>query len=273
MSGAHDEFGNRLGTIITLVGSFAGTTSYAFVKLQTPYEPHMMAGYERLLTTGWLALFAVAGYGLLWTSAEGLFGWHFGGGGGPSLPSGWKAIVLSLATTLPLILLPPSFEFISRKAIVLPLHWYAGVAMAAAAALGHLLLYGTATPRILGLRDRVFPQGNPLDVKRAIWMEFIYAAIHFSSTVFVYQIIVHLERLSLLGLMWSGVRTTIAAAIFFLGACSYIYVKFPASLVPVAVALPDGSEWIDSRWVAARGIVNGSILMVAFMIGILLESP
>jgi hypothetical protein len=204
----------------------------------------------------------------LWSSLDKLFGWNFGEGGGPGLPKGWQAVVLSLATTLPLVSLPPACELIFKKHIVLPFHYRASFIMIFTAALGHVLLYGTKTPRIRGFRDRIFPQNNQLNFWKATQMEAVYTIVHFFSTVFVYQIVIQQQTFA--GLWTALTNTAVSGFIFFFGACTYIAVRYPASLVPIPVTLPDGSIWPDNRWVAMRAVVNGAILMAAFMIGILI---
>jgi hypothetical protein len=136
-------------------------------------------------------------YGILWSVANRIFGWDFGEGAGPDLPQGWEAVVLSLCTTLPLTIVPGAFEFITRKQIVLPSHYRASALMIVAAAIGHVLLYGTRGPRIRGLRDRVFPSGSPLDPWAAVRMEAIYAVVHFVSTIFAYQVGLEIEDLTI----------------------------------------------------------------------------
>jgi len=247
-----------------------GATAWALGRLAIPPDPNMVSGYERILTALVLGGLAAAAYGILWSAANKWFNWSYGEGAGPELPQGWHAAVLSLCTTLPLTILPPAFEFIAKKHIVLPLHYRGSAFMILTAAIAHVLLYGTRTPRIKGLRARVDPPGSPLDFWRAVQMEAIYATVHFVSTVFVYQIVVGSETITTVSLWIAIEKTIISGLVFFTGACSYIVCRYPSSLVPVLITRSDGSTEMNDRWVAVRGVVNGAILMVAFTIGILL---
>jgi hypothetical protein len=268
----HWEILNRTSAVIGTVTFVIANFVYAVDLLSRPkHSGDMITGYERVLTALVLGGAAAVAYGLLWSTANRIFGWHYGDGGStPTLPKGWAAVVLSLSTTLPLALLPPLYEFFSKREILLPLHYDASVIMIISAAFGHLLLYGTEKPRVYGFRDRVFPVNSPLSLFRAIEMEVIYTAVHFASTVLVYQLAVHVDHLSYQVIFEAIRNTLISSFIFFFGASSYIMSRYPSSLVAVPVEQADGSLYMDDRWVTARGIVNGAILMVAFMIGILL---
>jgi hypothetical protein len=258
----------RIETIVALLMFGISVTAYVLQQLSTQKSSNLIIGYDRIQTTLILAGFAMLAYGIFWSIVCKICGWNYGEGAKSELPQGWEAVVLSFCTTLPLAILPSTFELITRKRLVLESHWRASAFMIVAAAVAHLLLYGTRAPRIEGLRDRIFPQGSPLDLGKALWMEFVYTIVHFLSTVFVYQLALD-PTLSVSNLWSVTVKTLLSAAIFFIGACSYIVARYPASLVPVPVKRRDGSTVMDDQWAAARGVVNGAILMVAFTIGIL----
>lgn len=270
MNKTKDPFGllGRIGTIVGLVIAGIKIIAYVFDQISIPESPILITGHDRIQTTLILAGFSMLAYGILWSLACKIFGWSYGEGAKSELPQGWEAVVLSFCTTVPLALLPRLFELITRERLVLESHWRASVLMIIAAATAHLLLYGTRTPRIRGLRDRVFPQGSPSELGNALLMEFIYAVVHFLSTVFVYQL--SLAPILDASNLWSAmIKASLSGAIFLIGASCYIVVRYPASLGPVPVKKRDGSIVMDDQWAAARGVVNGAILMVAFTIGIL----
>jgi hypothetical protein len=261
-----------LGKMVTIVGlAVPGISAiwFAMAQLAEPKSPHLISGVDRIQTALILGVVGMAAYGILWSAACKIFGWSYGEGSRSELPQGWEAVVLSLCTTIPLTILPAAYEFFTRKRLVLDTHYRASLLMIFAAAIAHLLLYGTRSPRIKGLRDRIFPQQSSLDAGRAFRMELIYTVVHFVSTVTVYQLALD-PTISLSNFWWITVKTFISGVLFFTGACSYIAIRYPSSLGPVPVTLRDGSVVMDDQWAAARGVVNGAILMMALMIGILL---
>jgi len=247
---------HRIGNVLA-VALIVGVIAIVWKLLEAPNESNVLSGYERALTAIALGLFAAGLYGVFWRIIELIFGWQFGSGIG-GLPKGFQAVALSLATTLPLLILPPVFQLATSKQLVLPMHYPASAAMIITAAVGHLLLYGSYTPEFRGLRNILLPFGiDTADLPRAIAMEGVYAIVHFVSTVFVYQLVLHLFNLSLSELGAVTYKTFFSGLIFFLGASTFVAICYPESI-------------IESHWVAIRGIVNGAILMVALTIGILL---
>jgi hypothetical protein len=252
------SFRQSLHTVykVLAIGLIVGVIVIVWNLLAGPTEPNLVNGYERALTAIVLGLFAAAAYGVFWRIIELIFGWQFGSGIG-GLPKGLQAVALSLATTLPLLILPPAFQWLTSKQLVPPMHYPASFAMIIGAAAGHLLLYGTYTPEFRGLRNILLPFGiDTADLSRAIAMEAVYAVVHFVSTVLVYQIILHVSNLSVPEIGAAMYKTLFSGLIFFLGASSFVTLCYPESI-------------IESHWVAIRGIVNGAILMVALTIGIL----
>ena len=259
---------NKMNAIVGLAVPGISAIWFAMAQLAEPKSPDLISGLDRIQTALILGVFGMAAYGILWSAACKIFGWSYGEGARSELPQGWEAVVLSLCTTIPLAILPSAYEFLTRKQLVPHTHYRASLLMIIAAAIAHVFLYGTRSPRIKGLRDRIFPQGSSFDVGRAFRMELVYAVVHFVSTVTVYQLALD-PTLSLSNLWWIAVKTFVSGALFFVGACSYIAIRYPSSLGPVPVTLRDGSVVMDDQWAAARGVVNGAILMMAFMIGVL----
>jgi hypothetical protein len=252
---------NLAGTVVGLIAAAAGAIAWAYSIITADLPNDLLGGYLRALAAVGIGLAGAGGYGVIWMLAEKLVLHTSYGPGVGGLPKGLEAVVLSFATTLPLTFFPPIAQAIFTVRLVYPWHFRASVAMIIAAALGHVILYGTKTPATRGLRAIVFPHGMESPTwGRAIQMEIIYALVHFFSTVFVYQIAVHASDFGFWQL-WLALRNTIASGlIFFFGASATV------SLIAFG-----NREWLtDPKWVGVRGITNGVILMVALTLGILM---
>ena len=92
--------------------------------------------------------------------------------------------------------------------------------------------------------------------QRAVSIEAIYANVQFWSIVFVYQISAHIFQLDLWQVVFAIVTTISSSLIFFFGVLAFLIVRYPESVT-------------NPQWVAIRGVVNGTILMVALSVGIL----
>jgi hypothetical protein len=221
----------------------------------------MLEGYDRGITAFAIGLLAAGGYGILWAIAEKVILHTQHGPGIGGLPKGLEAIALSLATTLPLTFIPWLWQFFTSTRILFPGHFQACAAMIVAAGLGHIILYGTKKPPVKGIRFILFPPEMEFpDWWTATRMEFVYALVHFFSTVFVYQIVLHLADLSL-PMIWNAFVKTIASGlIFFFGAATTVTV----------IRMGDPKRLTNPSWVGVRGITNGIILMIALTFGILM---
>lgn len=261
----------RFNTFLSIISIILGIIDGTHVRLTGIHLPAGIEFFQRgastisgtdvlnaLLPIG---LIAAGIHGVLWTSTERYFGWHFGAGGHTALPQGWEAVVLSLTLTLPLMFVPPLYGFVMGSEIAVPgRHYIYGYIMVAfavvmTAALGHLLLYGTKALRFHGLRNIIFPLDSPLNRWRALCMEAVYGLVHFSTIVFIYQ---EFSR----SLIWPPnvliIRATLLPAFFwFVCISAYILVKYPESL-------------IDRTWIQVRGFLSAVLLMVALTGGMLM---
>jgi hypothetical protein len=91
-------------------------------------------------------------------------------------------------------------------------------------------------------------------------MELVYAICHFVSTVFTYQIVVHFLNSGDWDLFDALVKTAVSGAIFFFGASATVSI----------ITMADTRLLIHPAWIGVRGIVNGTVLMIALSFGILM---
>lgn len=259
---------SKLRDDVQLVGAIVGlliatvTAIYWAWQFVTAPMAGMVTGYERGMTAFAIGGFSAGAYGVLWAGGEKIVTHTRYGPGIGGLPKGWEAVILSLATTLPLAVLPLLGQFVLSKQIV-PLvpHFFASVAMVVAAAGGHVLLYGTKKPEFSGLRNIIFPpRTKSADWGTAILMESVYATVHFFSTIFVYQLFVQMPAISFETLWAALYKTVLSGSIFFFGASATVTV----------IALSDRKWLTNPAWVGVRGMANGTILMFAFTFGILM---
>lgn len=250
-----DKTLNRVGSLLSIVG-FVFTGSDFLKRMSIPpYSLNFISDTHRLYVLLFLGLVAAIAHAVLWTLAEKTFDWQFGGGGGKVLPKGWQAVTLSITLTLPLVIVPPAYQLFTNDHIVLPHHFLAGGIMILTAACGHILLYGSRILNFAGIKNIIMPLRSSLNIRRALFMEFLYAFIHFSTIVLPYQIIVRIQYGSLDSSLL--INTLISALVFFFGACICISIRYPESLR-------------DPSWIQVRGVINGLILMVALTGGMLI---
>jgi DNA-binding winged helix-turn-helix (wHTH) protein len=205
----------------------------------------------RLQPILWIAIAVAMAHSVLWALAERLFGWNFREG--ILLPQGFSAVVLSLTMTVPLIFGPPLYEHLFRTRIIFSRHWLGGALIVVFSALGHLILYGSKTIQFVGLRNLISPLGIPGEY-RALPMELIYAAVHFSSIVLVYRIMVDSQSRRVT--MRSLGPTFIACLIWLSCDSIFIVLKYPASLA-------------NGQIILLRGFLNASTLMMTLAGGML----
>ena len=212
-----------------------------------------ITGAELLTAILFIGLVAAIIHGVLWHFTETEFGWNFGGGGGSSMPAGYQAVILSLTLTVPLVILPPIYQLIFGKQILLERHYLASMAIIIGAAIGHLIMYGTNTPRIPGLKESIYPVGTSVTIYRAVSMEFVYAVVYFSSIVLVYQLVANTEYRP----MAIIVKYILSLLAWFLAISTYIVVMYPASIT-------------DSTWVQVRGVISALCLEIGLIGGMLM---
>ncbi len=212
-------------------------------------------GLARVQAVLVIGLAAAAAHGILWTKIEGISGWDHGSGGGESLPEGWSAVVQSATITIPLAAFPPLYGYLFHEPIVPRGHALASCCMIAAAAVGHLVLYGVKSLKIPGLKRMIYPLNSPANLRRALKMELIYAVIHFSSIVLTYR----------LALQFQGVQSStnpflsalISASLWLMGVSVFILLRFPKSL-------------IEKRSIELRGLINGLMLLITLQGGMMM---
>jgi hypothetical protein len=212
-------------------------------------------GLPRVLAILVIGLAAAAAHGILWSSTEKIFGWRHRAGGRRSLPEGWSAVLQSLTITIPLATLPTLFSWLFHIQIVPHGHLIASCCMIAAAAIGHLILYGVTSLKILGFRRMVFPLKSPPNLPHALTMELIYAVIHFSSIVLIYRFVLELE---------SGQFSAspffpafISASLWLIGVSVFILLMYPESLT-------------NKNSIETRGVINGLMLLLTLQGGMMM---
>ena len=242
--------------ILSFAIAVAGVVQWVLTTTPPP-GPIPVTGSDRVLELVGLGLVSAFIQLGLWSGAEKIFGWDFGAGGGNSLPAGWQAAILSLTLTVPLTFLPPQYQWLTGHQMVSSTHYTACMAVISASIIGHILLYGTRLRflRFPGLKNLVYPLGAPLNFWRAICMEGLFAIVHFTSIALVYRYFVYAAP-------WppplASFKTTILAALIFLGWASvFIAIRYPESLT-------------DKTWIQVRGALNGTVLAVALIWGMLM---
>jgi hypothetical protein len=259
----NDKLLNRLGSVCSVVPFIWSGLSFfekiyasaGSIIILNPNNLVILTGLFKLYTILFLGLLVAIVHGILWSIIERMFHWDFGAGGGESLPKGWQAVILSATMSIPLVLLPMFYERLTQTKMLVQGHSLAAIVVAICAALAHLLLYGTTSPYFRGLKNIIFPLEATLNWRRAILMELVYAIIYFGSIVLPYRIIVGFGQ----GILdFSVIKyTLLSAALFFFGACVFIFVRYPDSLS-------------DKRWIQVRGVVNALVLTVALQGGMLI---
>lgn len=245
---------NLWGSICSIVAlAVTGVQFLGGLKTVQPAMPGL-SGLLRLQAILLIGVAVAIAHGLLWALVERLFDWRFGAGGGSSLPYGWSAAVLSLTMTVPLITLPPLYDYLFQSAIVLPGHWLAGCLIVTFSALGHILLYGAKPIHFVGLRNILFPLGVT-KWNRALAMELVYALIHFCSIALLYRIVVYsrIEPLTANTIL----PVVISGSMWLSGVAIFIFLKYPASLT-------------ESKWIEVRGVIHAAMLMLSLTGGMLM---
>jgi hypothetical protein len=222
---------NLWASIFTIIGTVVTSAIFLLSLLKPPSGiPNSLdlSGLPRVQAILFIGLAAAAAHGLLWSLAESIFGWHFKAGGA-SLPQGGSAVVLSATMTVPLLYLPPLYARITHTRLVPARHLLAACLVVVFAAIGHIIIYGVKVGALhfSGIRNFVFPWPLRRNWKRALLMEFLYAATHFSSIVLTYRIVVG----SLRPLGAAILYAILIPAVVWLS-CDYvgIFLNYPGSL-------------------------------------------
>ncbi len=246
---------NIVGSVCSIVAfGFSGINWILWI-LKPSQGLTPLSSQDRLLTILFLGLAAAAAHGILWALSERVFHWHFGAGGGTSLPQGWSAVLLSATMTVPLVLLPPLYAWLTHGGFVPRGHLLASCFVVVCAAIAHIILYGAKPIRFIGLKNLIFPLGSPPNRLRALQMESIYAIMHFGSIVLIYRAVVICQA--------GPLNTTpifptlISAAVWFFGVSVFINLKYPESLA-------------DRDWIQVRGVIHALMLTVALQGGMLM---
>lgn len=202
----------------------------------------------------WAGFATACLHGVCWRFIDSYFGWEFWGGGRGALPKGWQAISLSFSMTLPILIGPPLFAYIFGGIVLPPFH-YAGATLAIImAALGHFLLYGTKQDGFIGLKFRIFPLDGQALLGRAVKMEFVYAAVHFSSILLAYRIVAY--GISIPTAIDAFLISAAAGMLWAVFVSSLIFLMYPKTLT-------------ENRIVEVRGTLNATVLMMVLVAGML----
>ena len=213
---------------------------------------HGLAALPRLQMILFVGVIVAVLHGVLWRLVQWVFHWSYKEG--ESLPHGGAAVALSLTMTVPLVCVPPLYGRLAHIRIAPSGYWIAASFVVAAAALGHLLLYGLTARRLRGLRNIIFPLDSPPRRFRAVCMEFVYALIHFSSIVLIYRLVI------------SSRGTALSAGIFFPAVISAAFWVF--SVIAFLFLYP--SAWMEKGEAQVRGILNGLMLCITLIGGMLM---
>ena len=216
-----------------------------------------------------LAILCAIGYGILWTIPDKwIFKWQFEGGTKSAprakgerhkamsmLPSGFSAVVLSLSVTIPLAVVPYIYQNITGSIILPTKHWQAVPVLLVCGALGHVVLYGWKRETPNGLRNRIMPATKKVAWTRALEMEAVYAAIHFSVLLVPYRLLTYDGETPFMGILL--LRIVLPALVFFLCMTAFILLRYPESLN-------------DKSWVLLRGFFSALVMMFCLTGGMFL---
>lgn len=237
------RFGTKAASVIATIVSLIG---FAREILEPSTAFPTISGAQRMNIIIIMGGFVGAAHGILWSCAERSFRWDYGAGGGGKLPSGLPAVVLSLTLTIPLVLVPFSYQRLTGVRILLPDHWIGAVVVLLGGAAGHLLMYGVRGSAFRGLRSRLMPPIGNVGVLRAIVTEAVYAAAYFGLVAIPYRVLVATPLAPAGG---AGTRILFSSLVFVTGMATFIIVRYPQSLK-------------DPTWVQVRGFLSGLLLPV-----------
>lgn len=245
----------KVGIVIGLVGVVLSAIPFVMGLMKPQVGLPALSGLPRVQGILVIGLAAAAAHGILWTSIEKLSGWRHGAGGRRSLPEGWSALIQSATITIPLATLPLLYGWVFHIQLVPPDHALAACSMIAAAAIGHLIIYGIKSFDVPGLRRMIMPLNSPANLRRALAMELIYAVIHFGSIVLIYRYALELK----VGHLDAGpiFPTLISASLWFMGVSVYILLMYPESLT-------------NKNSVETRGLINGIMLLITLQGGMMM---
>jgi hypothetical protein len=247
------DLGTWVLNAVGLVGAIAGIIGLALYLADRhtglPNIPRLTR-FSILLPLG---LVTALVHFLLWSLVEMAFAWTFGAGGGLLHVHGWPAVALSLTVTIPLILIPPAYLWITRQNVTLPSHWGAARFVLPLGVLAHLVMYGFDSTRFVGLAQMIAPPAGPTTLGAGLARELVYACTYFSLIVFPYRLFVRTASSSIIfdDLLR---RTALPALVFVLGMTVFILLRYPDSLN-------------DNTWVQVRGVLSGLILLCCLCIG------
>jgi hypothetical protein len=165
------------------------------------------------------------------------------------MPEGYQAVILSITLVLPLAVLPPLYQLVTSKQVVPERHYLASGTIFVTAAIGHLIMYGTNTPKIPGLKEIIYPIGKVVRLRRAVFTEFVHAIVYFSTIVLVYRLTAGLDT-------WLF-PYAISLSFWFLGISTYLCLMYPGSID-------------DKTWVQVRGVLSALGLEIALIGGMLM---
>jgi hypothetical protein len=210
--------------------------------------------WEKLAAAiGIIGSVAAALQGVSWSTLEAINGWRFGAGGYQAMPSGTQAVALSLTVTIPLVISLNAYQFLTGQKIIPISNWATSSAvMVLGGVLGHLIMYGTRAPHLLGLKEYIYPVADlHVSVYRAVGAEFSYALVYFPLIVGGYLVFSdHTLTNSLL-----AKKLLVSGTTWFALMAGCIVVIFPRSIQ-------------DSTFVQVRGFFSAWILQLCFVTGL-----
>lgn len=203
-----------------------------------------------LTTIFHLGVLTALAYGLLWTLAERMFGWHYGAGTSAKAVHGWSALALGLSVMLSLAFVPPLYQRFAGVQVLPMMHWRATMLASVSGILAHLAMYGTATTK--GIRRRFTPGWEYESFESGLMVEAIYSVLFFGCIVLPYRLVAAPGE-SLAGLLLG--RTLLPALTFFFTMTIFIALKYPDSIRAQS---------------QTRGLVGGIAMMLCFCAGMFL---
>jgi hypothetical protein len=196
-----------------------------------------------------LALVTAVSFGLSWILVDRACGWNYAAGGSGRLPTGWKAVILSLCMTLSLVCVPALYQIVTGAIVLPPSHWKASILVIIGGACTYVLLFGTSSsseaPNGNGLRHMLIPDESKTPGLRGLAQEALYTTFIVGFIVLPYRVVVNAtEPLSQLILG----RIVLPWIVYFSAMSIFIGVTYPDSLR-------------DSGWLNLRGVVAGLLVM------------
>jgi hypothetical protein len=204
---------------------------------------------ERMNMLLWLSVLTTTASGVMWAIVERIFGWNYGPG--PRTPKGVAGAVLSLALTVPAVLVPLAYQAATSEAVVSTSHYRGAVLVLAGGAVAFVLLFGVDENAFPGLRELALRRFSKRPLLAEVVATLVYAVILIVSIATPYRLLVQPGSPASVFL----IRPLLASLVAFFGTTAYILLKYPDSLQ-------------THVWVHTRGLIAGLFTSISVCAGL-----